>query len=155
MLLSFLLIIITMVLQFSSFRRALIVMLVIPLSVSGVFIVFALTNTPLSFPALIGVLALFGIVVKNAILIVDKIIQNEAMGIKFIPAIADAAASRLEAIALTSVATIIGLIPVTISDPIWRGLGGAIIAGLTFSGTIMLFFIPVVYYYWFHEKSAK
>lgn len=155
MLLSFLLIIVTMVLQFSSFRRALIVMLVIPLSVSGVFIVFALTGTPLSFPALIGVLALFGIVVKNAILIVDKIIQNEDMGIPFIPAIADAAASRLEAIALTSIATIIGLIPITVSDPIWRGLGGAIIAGLTFSGTIMLFFIPVVYYYWFHTNEKK
>jgi HAE1 family hydrophobic/amphiphilic exporter-1 len=152
MLLSFLLIIVTMVLQFSSFRRALIVMLVIPLSISGVFIVFALTGTPLSFPALIGVLALFGIVVKNAILIVDKIIQNEEMGIPFIPAIADACASRLEAIALTSVATIIGLVPITVSDPVWRGLGGAIIAGLTFSGTIMLFFIPVVYYYWFSHS---
>lgn len=169
MLLSFLLIIVTMVLQFSSFRRALIVMLVIPLSISGVFIVFALTGTPLSFPALIGVLALFGIVVKNAILIVDKIVQNEEMGIPLIPAIADACASRLEAIALTSVATIIGLVPITVSDPVWRGLGGAIIAGLTFSGTIMLFFIPVVYYYWFshsvpvdtgttkdkHEKESK
>ncbi len=155
MLLSFLLIIITMVLQFGSFRRALIVMLVIPLSISGVFIVFALTGTPLSFPALIGVLALFGIVVKNAILVVDKIIQNQKAGLSFIPSIADAAASRLEAIALTSVATIMGLIPVTVSDPLWRGLGGAIIAGLTFSGTIMLFFIPVVYYYWFAPKTSS
>lgn len=151
MLLSFLLIIITMVVQFSSFRRALIVMLVIPLSISGVFIMFALTNTPLSFPALIGVLALFGIVVKNSILLVDKIVQNHKAGLAFIPSIADAASSRLEAIALTSVATIMGLIPITLSDPTWRGLGGAIIAGLTFSGTIMLFFIPVVYYYWFQS----
>ncbi len=149
MLLSFLLIIITMVIQFGSFRRALIVMLVIPLSISGVFIIFALTNTPLSFPALIGVLALFGIVVKNSILVVDKIVQNQKAGLPFITAIADAASSRLEAIALTSVATIIGLTPITLSDPIWRGLGGAIIAGLFFSGTIMLFFIPVVYYSWF------
>ncbi len=155
MLLSFLLIIVTMVIQFSSFRRALIVMLVIPLSISGVFIIFALTNTPLSFPALIGVLALFGIVVKNAILVVDKIIQNQEAGLPFISSISDAAASRLEAIALTSVATIIGLLPITFSDPVWRGLGGAIIAGLTFSGTIMLFFIPVVYYYWFKSDEEK
>ena len=60
--------------------------------------------------------------------------------------VADAAASRLEPIALTTLCTIAGLIPITISDPLWRGLGGSIIAGLTFSGTIMLFFIPVVYY---------
>ncbi len=154
MVLSFLLIIITMVVQFGSFRKALIVMLVIPLSISGVFVLFALTHTPLSFPALIGVLALFGIVVKNSILIVDKINQNYRIGMTHVEAVADAASSRLEPIALTSFATIIGLIPITLSDPLWRGLGGAIIAGLAFSGTIMLFFIPVVYYYWFRNDHT-
>lgn len=155
MILSFLLIIITLVIQFSSFRKAIIVMLVIPLSISGVFIIFALTKTPLSFPALIGLLALFGIVVKNSILIVDKITTNQAIGMKFLDSIVDAGQSRLEPIALTSLATIMGLIPITISDPLWRGLGGAIIAGLTFSGTIMLFFIPVVYYMWFYHDEKK
>jgi multidrug efflux pump subunit AcrB len=48
-----------------------------------------------------------------------------------------------------------GLIPITLSDPLWTGLGGAIISGLLFSGTIMLFFIPVVYYYWFHPKEKR
>ncbi len=153
MLLSFLLIIITMVLQFSSFRKAFIVMLVIPLSISGVFIVFSLTHTPLSFPALIGVLALFGIVVKNAILIVDKINKNLQLKMEFKEAIVDGAESRLEPITLTTFATIIGLIPITLSDPLWQGLGGAIIAGLFFSGSIMLFFIPVVYYLIFHKSS--
>lgn len=146
MLLSFLLIIGTLVLQFESYRRALIVMLVIPLSITGVLIIFAITNTPLSFPALIGILALFGIVVKNSILIVDKILTNQTAGMPFVDSIVEASTSRLEPIALTSIATIVGLIPITLSDPLWRGLGGSIIAGLAFSGTIMLFFIPVVYY---------
>ncbi len=154
MLLSFLLIIITMVVQFSSFRRALIVMLVIPLSISGVFVIFALTKTPLSFPALIGVLALFGIVVKNSILLVDKIVENQKHNMPIIEAIGEASASRLEPIILTSVATILGLIPITLTDPLWRGLGGAIIAGLTFSGITMLFFIPVVYFAWFNPKET-
>lgn len=153
MILSFMLIIITMVLQFKSFRRAIIVMLVIPLSISGVFIIFAMAQIPLSFPALIGILALFGIVVKNSILIVDKILINQESGMDFSESVADAAASRLEPIALTSVCTIAGLVPITISDPLWRGLGGAIIAGLTFSGTIMLFFIPVVYYLIFNPNK--
>lgn len=153
MLISFLLIIVTMVVQFGSFRKAIIVMLVIPLSISGVFIIFSLTQTPLSFPGLIGVLALFGIVVKNSILIVDKIAANEEIGMEFTDSIVDATVSRLEPIALTSLAAIMGLIPITISDPLWRGLGGAIIAGLTFSGTIMLFFIPVVYYTWFNPNK--
>lgn len=153
MILSFLLILVTLVLQFSSFRKAFIVLLVIPLSISGVFIMFALTNTYLSFPALIGVLALFGIVVKNSILIVDKIQANEKTKMSFEEGIAEGAASRLEAIALTSFTAILGLLPVTLSDPLWRGLGGAIIAGLTFSGTIMLFFIPVVYYLIFRSQA--
>lgn len=155
MILSFLLIIVTMVIQFSSFRKAIIVMLVIPLSISGVFIVFALTQTPLSFPSLIGILALFGIVVKNSILIVDKITQNLKSGLEFTESIADGAESRMEAIALTSFATIFGLVPVTLSDPLWRGLGGAIISGLMFSGVTMLIFIPVVYYMWFKNENSK
>ncbi len=155
MIISILLIVITMILQFSSFRKALIVILVIPLSISGVFIVFAITQTALSFPALIGVLALFGIVVKNSILVVDKITANIKTGMEFTESIADAAASRLEPIALTSICAIVGLIPITISDPLWRGLGGAIIAGLTFSGTIMLIFIPVVYYFTFKPQRKS
>jgi hydrophobic/amphiphilic exporter-1 (mainly G- bacteria), HAE1 family len=155
MILSFLLIIVTMVIQFSSFRDALIVMLVIPLAVSGVFIIFALTKTPLSFPALIGVLALFGIVVKNSILLVDKINQNKKAGMPLREAIADASSTRIEPIFLTSFATIMGLLPITFSNPLWRGLGGAIIAGLTFSGTIMLFFIPVVYYLFFRGSEDE
>lgn len=152
MVLSFLLIIVTMVIQFSSFRKAIIVMLVIPLSISGVFIVFALTQTPLSFPSLIGILALFGIVVKNSILIVDKINQNVKTGMKFEEAVSDGSSSRMEAIALTSFAAILGLVPITLSDPLWRGLGGAIIAGLSFSGIIMLIFIPTIYYMWFKNE---
>jgi multidrug efflux pump subunit AcrB len=155
MLISILLIIITMVLQFNSFRRAFIVITVVPLAISGVFIIFALTQTALTFPALVGVLALFGIVVKNSILVMDKIQANIKSGMEFTESIADAAASRLEPIALTSITAIVGLIPITLSDPLWRGLGGAIIAGLTFSGTIMLFFIPVVYYLIYNPHQGK
>ena len=149
MLLSALLIFGTMVVQFNSFRKALIVLLVIPIAVSGVFIFFALFGIPLSFPALIGVLALFGIVVNNSIIMVDKINKNMESGLPLSQAISEGAASRLEPILLTALTTIVGLIPITLSDPIWQGLGGAIIAGLTFSGVAKLFFIPVIYKIWF------
>lgn len=155
MLLSAALIFGTMTIQFNSFRKAIIVLLVIPLAVSGVFILFALTGTPLSFPALIGVLALFGIVVNNSIIMVDKINRNMDAGLPLDQAIAEGAASRLEPILLTALTTIVGLIPITLSDPIWQGLGGAIIAGLTFSGVAKLFFIPVIYHAWFTSRSAK
>lgn len=153
MMLALVLILITMIIQFSSFREALIVTLVIPPAIAGVFMVFGLTGVPLSFPALIGVLALYGIVVNNAIQLVSRINENRKAGLEFTDAIADAGASRFEPILFGSLTTIVGLIPITIQDPLWRGLGGAIISGLLFSGTIMLFLIPVVYYMWFDDQQ--
>lgn len=152
MLLSAALIFSTMVIQFNSFRKAIIVLLVIPLAISGVFVIFAISGIPLSFPALIGILALFGIVVNNSIIMVDKINKNMDSMEDLDEAIAQGAASRLEPILLTALTTIVGLIPITLSDPIWQGLGGAIIAGLTFSGIAKLFFIPVIYKSWFAKR---
>lgn len=153
MLISFLLILITMVIEFRSFRQTFIALMIIPLSIAGVLYVFALTNTPLGFPSLIGILALFGIVVTHAIVVIEKINDNIAHGMELKEAIVDAAGNRLEPVLLTSAATILGLVPITISDPFWRGLGGAIIAGLLFSGVIKLFFVPVTYYLMFSEKK--
>nr|MBP9719418.1 efflux RND transporter permease subunit [Candidatus Levybacteria bacterium] len=149
MVISFLLILITMVIEFRSFRQTFIALLIIPLSVAGVLYIFALTGTPLGFPSLIGILALFGIVVTHAIVVIEKINDNIHHGMELRHAIVDAAGNRLEPVLLTSAATILGLVPITISDPFWRGLGGAIIAGLLFSGAIKLFFVPVTYYLMF------
>lgn len=143
--LSAVLILVTMVLQLNSFRKAVMVLSVIPLAVSGVFFNFTLFGIPLSFPALIGVLALFGIVVNNSIILMDKINQNLRFGLKFSSAIVDACSTRVEAIFFTSITTAIGLLPITLSDPFWRGLGGAIIAGLSVSGLFILFLLPSLY----------
>lgn len=151
--LSAILILVTMVIQFQSFRQAVIVLIVIPLAVSSVFLAFALTGTPLSFPALIGVLSLFGIVVTNSMFIVDKINLNLQEKMGFNEAIADAGASRMEPIILTKLSTVLGLLPITLSEPLWRGLGGAIISGLLVASTIMLLFIPVLYFEWMSATS--
>lgn len=155
MVLSALLIITTMVIQFRSYRKAAIVMTVIPVAVSGVLVLFALTGTPLSFPALIGVLSLFGIVVTHAMMLVDKINRNLSSGMPFNESLADGAASRLEPVFIGSFTTIIGLIPISLSSPLWRGLGGAIIAGLSFSGVVMLFLIPIIYYMVYNRDYKK
>lgn len=152
---AFLLILVTMVIQFGSFRQAFIALIVIPLAVSSVFFVFALTGTPLSFPALIGVLALFGIIVTNSMFIIDKINLNKREGLPFKEAIADAGASRLEPIVLTKLCTVLGLLPITLAEPLWRGLGGAIIAGVLLASTFMLLFIPVVYYSFFVKEETN
>lgn len=155
MVVSAILILVTMVIQFNSFRQAFIVLIVIPLAVSSVFYVFSLFGIPLSFPALIGVLSLFGIVVTNSMFIVDKINLNLKEGLRLKEAIADAGASRMEPIILTKLCTVLGLLPITIADPLWRGLGGAIIAGLLLASTIMLLFIPSLYYMLFATREKK
>jgi multidrug efflux pump subunit AcrB len=94
-------------------------------------------------------------VVNNSIILVDKINRNMDAGLPLDDAISEGAASRLEPILLTALTTIIGLIPITLSDPIWQGLGGAIIAGLLFSGIAKLFFIPVMYKIFYGEKEVS
>lgn len=142
---SFFLIVVTLVLQLGSFRKAILVTVVIPLALIGVVINFTIFQIPLSFPALIGVLSLFGIVVNNALMVVEKINLNLEHDFEVDEAVVDGATSRLEAIFLSSLASIVGLLPVTISDPLWRGLGGAIIAGMTVSGLLILFLLPALY----------
>ena len=151
--LAFLLILVTMVIEFGSFRQAFIAMLMIPVSVAGVFYIFALLRVPLSFAALIGVLALFGIVMRHAIVVLEKINENRHLGMSLHDSLADAAASRLEPVLLTSLATIAGLVPITIADPFWRGLGGTIIAGLLFTGALKLFLVPVLYYEFYKAEK--
>ncbi len=153
MVIAALLIVSTLIVQFNSFKKALIVLMTIPLALIGVFAGLAIMRISLSFPGLIGIVALFGIVVKNAIILVDKINLNIKSGIPFKDSIIDAGKSRLEAIVITSICTIIGIIPITLSDETWMALGGAIIAGLMLSSFLTLFVIPTLYMMLIDEKE--
>lgn len=152
MALAGLLIVSTLIIQFNSFKRALIILVTIPLALIGVFFGMALARVNLSFPGLIGILALFGIVVKNAIILMDKINLNIKSGIPFTEAIVDAGKSRLEAIFITSIATIMGILPITLSNELWMALGGAVIFGLMFSSFLTLFMVPVLFVTLIKEK---
>jgi len=150
---AFILIISTLVIQFNSFKKAAIVLVTIPLALIGVFFGLALTGIDLSFPGLIGVLALFGIVVKNAIILVDKISLNLKSGIPFTDAIVDAGKSRLEAIFITSICTIFGILPITMSNEMWRALGGSVIFGLMLSSFLTLFIVPTMFMAFIKDKG--
>jgi HAE1 family hydrophobic/amphiphilic exporter-1 len=145
MLIAAFLIVATMVLQFNSFRQAAIVLVTLPLALIGVFVGLALFQVPLSFPGLIGILALFGIVVKNAIILIDKINLNHKIGIDFDESIIDAGKSRIEAIFITSICTIFGILPITLSNALWQALGSAVIFGLMLSSFLTLFIVPVLF----------
>ncbi len=153
MVVAMVLIVATMIVQFNSFRKSLIVLMTIPLALIGVFLGLAIFNMPLGFPGLIGILALFGIVVKNAIILVDKINLNISSGIPFYEAVIDAGKARFEAIFITSVSTILGIVPITISDAFWRGLGSAVIFGLFLSSFLTLFVIPILFLTFIREDD--
>ncbi|MCC7357051.1 efflux RND transporter permease subunit [Candidatus Uhrbacteria bacterium] len=155
MIIASLLIISTMIVQFNSFRQSILVLATIPLALIGVFSGLAITGIYLSFPGLIGIVALFGIVVKNAIILVDKINLNIKFGIPFIEAIIDAGRSRLEAIFITSICTILGILPITLSNDTWRALGGAMIFGLMMSSFFTLFVVPTLYAILNQNKSKQ
>lgn len=152
---AFILIISLLVIQFNSFRKAILVLLTIPLALAGVLFGLTLIHFTLSFPTLIGILALFGIVVKNAVILIDKININLRVGIPFKSAITDASKSRLEAIFLTTVATIIGMIPITLYDETWEGLGAALIFGLAASTVLTLILIPTVFNLLFAKDAER
>ncbi len=155
MIIALVLIIATLVIQFNSFRKALIVLVPIPLALIGVFIGMAILDVSLGLPGLIGVLALFGIVVKNSIILVDKININIKSGIPFEEAIVDAGKARLEAIFITSICTIFGILPVTLSDEFWRALGSAVIFGLTLSSFLTLFLVPAFYLMFVKDRKQN
>lgn len=145
MIIAIALIFTTLVIQFNSFIKAVIVLVTLPLALIGVFVGLAVFDIALSFPGLIGVLALFGIVVKNAIILIDKMNLNITAGIPFYESVIDAGKSRLEAIFITSLCTIFGLIPITLSNPMWTALGSAVIFGLSISSFFTLFVIPALF----------
>lgn len=142
----------TLVLLYDSYRQAVLVMVTIPLSLIWVFYGLTLFMQPLSFPGLIGLVALFGIVVRNGIILFDKINQNLEENIPFKEAIVDAGTSRLEPVLLTSICTVLGMIPLTLSNPTWTSLWLSIIFWLSVSTLFTLLVLPSLYYIVFKKK---
>ncbi|MEP0548329.1 MAG: efflux RND transporter permease subunit [Rhodothermales bacterium] len=156
-----------LLLQFNSITNPLIIMIATGLSLIGVMLGLILTRTPFGLMTFIGVISLAGIVVNNAIVLIDYIEQLRARGEGKKEAVIDGGATRLRPVLLTAFTTIIGLVPLTFGinidfvglitnlDPnfqigsentqFWGPMGTAIISGLTFSTFLTLVIVPVMY----------
>ncbi len=142
MLLAVFLILVILVLQFDSFLQSGVILMLLPLSIMGVFLGFWISGTPISFPTMIGIVALAGIIVNDSIVLIDKINHNQKrFGDRFRSYI-EAGKSRMQPIFLTSVTTIFGMLPLALSDPIWEGLGFAIIYGMTLATFLTVVLVP-------------
>ncbi|EYE87924.1 transporter [Fervidicella metallireducens AeB] len=132
--------------QFKSFIQPLIIMLTIPFSAVGSIIGLRLFKQPLSFTALLGVVSLIGIVVNNAIVLLDYINYEIRIGKNLDEACSDAAGKRFRPIMLTTITTIMGLTPLALSgSEFFRPMAIALMAGLMISTFLTLVIIPVVY----------
>nr|MBP7205528.1 efflux RND transporter permease subunit [Candidatus Cloacimonadota bacterium] len=135
--------------QFRSYVQPLIVMATIPFAFIGVIIGLLLTGLSFSLNTMLSVVALAGVVVNNAILLIDFINQEREKGVDRWHAIINSGAARLRPIILTTATTVAGMLPLVFSsDPssqAWRPLAVSFVFGLTFSTLITLFVIPVMY----------
>ncbi|MDJ0574829.1 MAG: efflux RND transporter permease subunit [Xenococcaceae cyanobacterium MO_234.B1] len=134
-----------LVIQFSSFTQPFIIMLAIPFALIGTFLGFFILQIPISFPAVIGIIALTGIVVNDAIVMIETMNSHREKGLSVRDAAARGAADRLRPILTTSITTIVGVIPLALSDPTWFALASAIGFGLVASTLIALLVIPCLY----------
>lgn len=148
-LISLILVYLVMASQFESLKMPFIIMFSIPFAFSGVAIALFLTNTSLSVISGIGAVMLIGIVVKNAIVLVDFINLMRERGHELYEAIARSGRSRLRPVLMTSATTILGMLPLAISkgsgSELWSPMGIAVIGGLVFSTVVTLVIVPVVY----------
>lgn len=146
MIIGLLLIAFTLVLEFNSYKQAAIILLSLPLGVIGVFPGLFLINLNFSFPAFLGLVALSGVVVNNAIVLIDSINSNINDGQKLKEAIIETVKSRVRPIFLTTITTIVGILPLAISNPFWAGLGFTLSFGLAVSAITTLIVIPTIFY---------
>lgn len=157
--LAVVLVYLVMAAQFESFKYPFVIMLSVPLIFIGVSVALTATLTPISATALIGLIVLAGIVVNNAIVLVDYILQLKARGYPAFDAIVESVKVRTRPILMTAVTTILGLLPVAIGygqgTEIQQPMGITVVGGMISSTFLTLFVIPVVFSYFDPETRRR
>lgn len=141
------------ILLFGKVRQSLIIWLVVPMSVCGVVIGLLTTGKPFSFMALLGLLSLSGMLMKNAIVLVDEIDTQIAEDKDHYDAIIHASVSRIRPVFLAAVTTILGMLPL-LNDAFFASMAVTIMGGLAFATLLTLIAVPVLYALFFNIKPT-
>jgi len=143
------LVFIVMAAQFESLTYPFIIMISVPFAVSGVLIALCSTGTSLNIMSILGIIMLLGIVVKNGIVLIDYTQLLRERGFSLIQSAVMAARSRLRPILMTTLTTILGMVPMAVSQGVgaemWRPLGISVIGGLTISTILTLIYVPSMF----------
>jgi len=140
-----------LMLQLQSFSRAMLVFLTGPLGLAGVAGALLVLNRPFGFVALLGVIALMGMIQRNSVILIDQIEQDRAAGIPAWDAIVESAVRRLRPIVLTAAAAVLAMIPLSRSV-FWGPMAVAIMGGLIVATVLTLLALPAMYAAWFRVK---
>jgi len=141
-----------LMIQLQSFQRTLIVVLTAPLGLIGVSAALLAFNAPYGFVANLGVIALFGMIMRNSVILVDQIEKDHAKGLALKEAIVEASVRRLRPIFLTAAASVLAMVPLSFST-FWGPMAMAIMGGLVVATLLTLLFLPALYAAWF--KASK
>ncbi len=135
--------------QFESLTYPFIIMFSVPFGISGVVLALALTGSTLNMMSFVGLIMLVGIVVKNGIVMVDYINLNRERGMGIIHAVVTGGKSRLRPVLMTTLTTILGMVPMAISNSqgseMWKSMAITVIGGLTVSTILTLVIVPTIY----------
>jgi multidrug efflux pump subunit AcrB len=140
-----------LMLQLQSFSRAMLVFLTGPMGIAGVAAALLLLNRPFGFVALLGVIALMGMIMRNSVILIDQIEQDRRAGVAAWDAIVEAAVRRFRPIVLTAAAAVLAMIPLSRSV-FWGPMAVAIMGGLIVATALTLLALPAMYAAWFRVK---
>ena len=143
---AMLLIVLVLVTQYNSFLKPLVILCTLPMALIGVIVGLWITGWAMGFMAMLGVLSLFGIVINDAIVLIDFIEEKARAGTPLRPAVVLAGRLRMKPIFLTSFTTVGGLLPLALfAGPMWAPMAWAMIFGLLFATILTLVIVPVFY----------
>ena len=141
------------IMLFNSLHQPLIIWLVVPLALIGVTLGLLSTNQPFGFMSLLVFLSLMGMLIKNAIVLIDEINLQSGAGKELMAAIVDAGVSRLRPVAMAASTTALGMIPL-LFDAFFVAMAVTIIAGLIFATLLTMVVVPVLYATFYKAKIA-
>jgi Cu/Ag efflux pump CusA len=141
-----------LMIELQSFQRLVLVLSVAPLGLIGVVAALLVSGRPLGFVAILGILALLGMITKNAVILIGQIEGERKQGKDVVTAAIDASSARFRSIMLTAISTVLGMIPIA-PTVFWGPMAFAIMGGLLVATILTLVFLPTIYVAWFGGRA--
>ncbi|MBV8854401.1 MAG: efflux RND transporter permease subunit, partial [Sinobacteraceae bacterium] len=147
-------VLVVLMMQLQSFSRVLMVLLTAPLGLIGVVVALLLLHEPFGFVAMLGTIAMFGIIMRNSVILVDQIEQDVRSGHTHLEAIVGATVRRFRPITVTAAAAVLALIPLLRSN-FFGPMATSLMGGITVATALTLFFLPALYAAWFRVRREE